>query len=37
MRATCKDRYGLPWSAQGRNAVAHDMAGINRALALMLR
>src|SRR4030095_4047264 len=34
MSATYEDRYGLPWSAQGREAAEHYMEGIDRALAL---
>ena len=34
MRATYEDRYGLPLSAQGREAAEHYMEGIDRALAL---
>src|SRR5262249_45978651 len=34
MSATYEDRYGLPLSAQGREAAEHYMEGIDRALAL---
>ena len=34
MNATYKDRYGLPLSAQGRDAAEHYMEGIDCALAL---
>ena len=34
MSATYEDRYGLPLSAQGQEAAAHYMEGIDCALAL---